>query len=275
MTRFNWTPEHSRILHRMAADGATSQDVADAVGCTTKLAYLRSKREGVTLKRVISPKFVWTPELEAVLVARYESEPAIDIAHDVGCSLSALYQRAYKLGCRKTTEFAREITRRRWAEGRHDASLEALEKGRGWNKGIKGSTGTRPACRKNHFRQGQMPYNHAPIGSLRIAGGHLQRKVGDFPKGQTRRNWAPVHRLVWEAAHGQVPAGHVVRFREGRHTTVEAEITPDRLECVTRRENMQRNSRHNRYPPELNQLIQLRGCMNRKINSRAREAQPK
>ena len=267
MTHFNWTSEHSRILRRMAADGANSQEVAAAIGCTTKLALSALQARGRHAQARDQPgKFAWTPEKEATLVARYESEPAIDIARDVGCSLSRCTSAHTKLGCRKTTEFAREITRRRWAEGRHDASLEALEKAAA-GTGVKGNTGLHLNCREP-LPPGQMPHNHAPIGSLRIAGGHLQRKVGDFPGNRKAQLGARaptgVGSRAWPGSCW--PCNSLPR---GRHTMVEAEITPDRLECVTRRENMQRNSRHNRYPPELNQLIQLRGCLNRKINSRA------
>ena len=60
-------------------------------------------------------------------------------------------------------------------------------------------------------------------------------------------------------------------FRPGRASTDEARIALDALELVSRAELMRRNSRHARYPPEVNQLIQLKGALNRKINARSKK----
>ena len=81
-----------------------------------------------------------------------------------------------------------------------------------------------------------------------------------------------VHRMVWEAAHGPVPEGHLVVFRPGQRTSVLGEITLERLDCITRAENCRRNSSH-RHGPELQRLAQLRGCITRQINARLRKRQ--
>jgi hypothetical protein len=88
--------------------------------------------------------------------------------------------------------------------------------------------------------------------------------------GYPPRDWQSAHRLVWIAANGPIPAGHVVRFKDGRHTTEVEKITIDALECITLAENMRRNSFCNNYPPEMVKLIQTRGHMNRMINKRQR-----
>lgn len=88
---------------------------------------------------------------------------------------------------------------------------------------------------------------------------------------QPVRRWIPVHRLVWEAAHGPIPSGHAVVFRPGQHSVDERAITLDKLELVTRAELMRRNSYHTNYPPELKKLVQLRGALVRKINHRSRK----
>ncbi len=46
-------------------------------------------------------------------------------------------------------------------------------------------------------------------------------------------------------------------------------ITLDRLECITRRENMARNTVHN-LPKELARLVQLQGAVKRQINKRSK-----
>lgn len=115
--------------------------------------------------------------------------------------------------------------------------------------------------------------NYVPIGGLRVTrDGTLERKVTDDPHIAPARRWVAVARLVWEAANGPIPKGHVVRFKDGMRTAEESEITVDRLECISRNENMRRNSYHN-YPQPIPQLIQLRGALNRKISNRTRKKQ--
>ena len=54
------------------------------------------------------------------------------------------------------------------------------------------------------------------------------------------------------------------------HTTEPDQITADRVECITRAENMRRNTYH-RYGPEVAKLVQLRGAINRQIRKREKE----
>lgn len=83
-----------------------------------------------------------------------------------------------------------------------------------------------------------------------------------------------MHRLVWEAANGPVPAGHIVVFKPGMRTVVLEEITLDRVELITRAENARRNHPRSR-DPELGRLVQLKGAITRQVNRIAREAQEK
>ncbi|MEI7446593.1 MAG: HNH endonuclease signature motif containing protein [Burkholderiales bacterium] len=132
-----------------------------------------------------------------------------------------------------------------------------------WSKGRK-LAGLIPVA-ETAFKPGHRPANYKPVGSHRIAaGGYLQRKVHDT--GYPPRDWVMVHRLVWEQAHGPIPAGHVVAFRPGRRTTVVEEITADALELISQAELMERN----RMPPELQKIVQLRSVITRVINQRSK-----
>jgi hypothetical protein len=139
-----------------------------------------------------------------------------------------------------------------------------------WNTGTKGLAGQHPNCKRHQFQKGSKSGRalrlEVPIGAERIVDGILQRKVNnDLPM---QRRWRSVHSLVWEEANGLIPPRHKVIFRLGQHTTISELITLDRLELVSNAELMLRNSYHNRYPPELRRLIQLRGVLNRKINQK-------
>lgn len=214
----------------------------------------------------------WTSAEDRKLRKLYRTLSAAECAVELGRTLSATAQRANTLGLHKSPEWVADRARQRWAEGRHERSREALAIGRGWNKGIRGSTGTHANCRRTQFKPGHLGGAAAdkiqPIGTLRIADGQLQKKMHNGRPFMSR--WVTVQRIVWEAANGPIPPGHVVVFKDGRVRTVEAEITLDKLELISRAENMRRNSYLTRYPKEVADLIRLRGALNRKINTRER-----
>lgn len=78
--------------------------------------------------------------------------------------------------------------------------------------------------------------------------------------------------LVWCEANGPLPKGHMVVFKAGRFSNQLEHITLDAVECITLAENMRRNSRHN-LPPEVNQLVSIKGAITRQVNRITREAQ--
>jgi len=136
-----------------------------------------------------------------------------------------------------------------------------------WNKGQSFDPGGRSA--ETRFKSGNKPQTWLPVGSTKLdKDGNLICKVSDT--GDKRADWVPVHRLAWVAANGPVPPGHIVVFRPGMHTTDPGQITADRVECISRAENMRRNTYH-RYGPEVAKLIQLRGAINRQIRKREKE----
>lgn len=207
----------------------------------------------------------WTKADLATLRKLYPEMSGPAVAERMGRGLPSIKNQAVKLGLRKSDAYF---------AGKPGA-FKAGHKP--WNKDKPGSTGTHPNCRKSWFKAGhlggQAARNYQRTGSLRIKDDLLERKVSDDPKLTACRKWRAVHRMVWEAANGPVPRGHVVVFKPGRKTHIESEITLDRVELITRAENMRRNSYHTRYPREVAQLIQLRGALNRKINNRTRNKQ--
>lgn len=219
----------------------------------------------------------WTPvELEC-LRRWYATEQSETIAQALGRTVGMVYQKAHALGLRKDIEVIAQMARERTTDPNHGSRAHRIQPGSApWNKGLPGSTGTHENSRAHHFKPGRPASeasNYLPIGSLRMSrDGYIERKVTDDHPVPARR-WVAEHRLVWEAAHGPIPADHIVIFRPGQRTTEAAQITLDRLELVSRAENMRRNSVHSRYPPELARLVQLRGALNRQINRKAREAQ--
>jgi len=196
------------------------------------------------------------------------------LAESMGRSLLAIYRMAGKLELRKSPGYMSEVNgpilRVVGAAHRFKPGQQV------WNKGKPGSTGMHPASRRNHYQPGTVNGRAAeivqPVGSLRVTkDGLLQRKIGT-QSGPSNLRWRSVHELVWIEANGPIPPGHVAVFLPGMHTNVEADITLERIELVSRAELMRRNSVH-RYGIEISRLAQLKGAIQRQINRRTRAAE--
>ena len=198
----------------------------------------------------------WTDAELARLKAFYPDVPAAKLAKAMGRSVRSVYAMANICGLHKSEAFLNSPLSGRVRPGQ--GGKTKFPKGNiPWNAGMKG---WKPkGSEKGHFKKGQMPHNHKPVGSTRISkDGYMEVKVKEPKK------WRAVHVLEWEKHNGKVPRGYIVVFKGDKLNT---DIS--NLELITRAENMRRNSHYNKYPPEISRLIQLRGAFNRQINQRA------
>lgn len=201
----------------------------------------------------------WTPEQDAQLIALHPNHRNGDIAKIMGITQDRVESRATHLGLKKDIELLREIGR---INTQHPNAIAARIKPGNvpHNKGIKGwRAGGRST--ETQFKPGQKPINTwKPIGHERIVdGGYLQRKMTDT--GDTRRDYVCVHHLIWIAANGPIPRGHIVVFRNGDKTDIRLE----NLELITKQENMKRNSVHN-WPKEILKVQQMKNGLMRRVN---------
>lgn len=188
------------------------------------------------------------------------------LATVLGRTVGQVASRALQLGLKKSA-----AQRSRDANGKDSRFQKGIVP---WNKGLHNVAGGRSA--ETRFKKGNRPSTWVPVGSYRVrrdpaALAYLERKVNDLP-GPNHVRWHPVHRLVWEEANGPVPAGHIVVFKRGCYSIKLEEITLDRIELITRRELMARNTIHH-MPPALADVARLRGRLTRAINDRAKEAE--
>jgi hypothetical protein len=222
-------------------------------------------------RQIAPPRRPWAPDEVALLCARYAEHRTADIAAQLGRPLKHVYSKATRLGLRKSAAFLqRDVSGRMLKGGALSVATQFKPGSVPWNKGKHYEALGRSI--DTQFKPGGTPHTWKPIGSLRInADGYLQRKCSDtrYPP----RDWVSIHRSVWEAANGPVPHGCVVVFVPGRKTTDEAAITPDAVECITRRQLMARNTLHALLPKPLAKLVQLRGALARQINRKAKQAQ--
>ena len=213
----------------------------------------------------------WTDAERVEVMRRYPHESTDAIAADLGRDADSVYYAAGKLGLKKTPEFLASEESTQFKTGHAPTQFKpGLVP---WNKGLPGSTGHHPNTKATQFKPGRRPEearNYRPIGSVRVTKyGYLERKVSDDPSLYPARRWVAVHRLVWEAVNGPVPKGWIVVFRPGMATTDPDLITIDRIEMITRAENMARNTIHARNE-ELRELSKLKYRLTRAVNKRIR-----
>lgn len=251
-----------------------------------RLAFLLKRSENAISQHArklgLTRRRFWTKAEIRILRKRFPHEPTKAVAHDLKRPWHLVAQKALALGLHKTRKYmateAKRISREhaltnpRMIAGRFKKGTIPPNKGQrrpGWSAGRMAET---------QFKKGRPAreaHNYVPIGTEKIdpKRNALVRKVTDDPNVFPVLRWQPVAKLVWEAANGPVPEGHVVRFRDGMKTLVSDEITLDRLELVSLAENMRRNTIHN-YPKEIADAMRARGVLNRVINRKLKESPP-
>lgn len=215
----------------------------------------------------------WTPGEDATLRDRYPHERTALVAATLGRSLSSVYQRVYSLGLLKTPEYlaspaagrtnGRQGIGSRFPKG-HVPANKGLRRP-GWGPGRMKATQF-----KAGERRGAAAANWRPVGTIATdAEGYQRIKVREARQGEAYgfgnvRVWPLMQRHVWAEAHGPIPAGHAVCFKDGNKTN----CALDNLELVSRRDLMKRNTVHN-LPKPLAETIQLLGALRRQIRKRA------
>lgn len=220
---------------------------------------MANPRSATTLRM----KQPWTPAEIRTVKRRYAHEPTADIARDLGRTVTTVYQRAGKLGLRKTAKYLASPAAHRLdgVKGMGSRFQPGLTP---WNKGTHWTAGGR--SKLTRFKKGnrslRWPVEDYPIGALRInTDGGLDIKVREGLLA-----WDSMARYVWTSERGPIPPGMVVRYHNGDQYDTRIE----NLELVTRAEHLRRNW-HDRYPKSIKQMVQLRGALQRQINKRERK----
>ena len=217
-------------------------------------------------------RYPWTDEERATVARLYPDANTERLAAHLGRSPRSVYQQAEAMGLKKSPEYFAGGGGSRWRTEDPRALLSCVATRftpghTAWNKGMKGLDLGGKATR---FCKGNKPQATRPVGSYRLNNdGHLQRKIGEA-SGNNSQRWRGVAELVWTAANGPLPPGHIVVFRPGQFTNVLEQITLERVECISRAENARRNHPRNQHP-EYGRLVQLKGAITRQVNRITRE----
>jgi hypothetical protein len=222
---------------------------------------------------ILPPKVFWTESEKDIVRQLYPHTTNAEIIKLLGRHTErSLYLMAKKMGIKKSPEYFKLHGAR--LDGVIGTESRFKAGSTPWNKGMHYFAGGRSA--DTQFKKGRKPEesrNYQPIGTLRISkDGYLERKISDDISVNPARRWQAVHRLVWEASNGVIPAGHLIVFKKGMFTNQIELLTVDRLECISRAENARRNSKWKSDPEMLN-LYRLKGQINRAVNRIKKESE--
>lgn len=219
-------------------------------------------------RNINAPRVQWTPERLAQLRSRYANEGAASITAALDVPLHSVYKKAADLGLKKSAEFLAGPGSGRAQPGEQRGAASRFAPGHvPASKGTKGKYGVHPNSRKTQFQRGHKLNGEMPLGTVVMrSNGYLMRKVGDH--GYPPWDWYMEHRARGEEAFGPVPLDHVIAFRDGNRLNLDI----PNLECISRADLAQRALIHS-YPPEVRQVIGLRGAITRRINQYERQQQ--
>jgi hypothetical protein len=204
---------------------------------------------------------VWTKEEIDALSRMYPDHFAKEIAGVLGRGVPSIYCKARELGLECNPE---KIRRAGLMSCNHPNNVAArFPKGNiPANKGKKMSPEQYAKCAGTMFKKGHICRNHRVVGSERVnVDGYIEIKVAEPNK------WMLKHRVIWEQVYGKIPKGHNVQFKN--HNPLDCRI--ENLYLISREEQMAKeNSFYAKYPKELQEIIHLKGVVNRAIHKAQR-----
>lgn len=200
---------------------------------------------------------MYTPNEDALLVERYANTLSSELAVIIGVSERSIYNRARKLGLRKSREHIVLIGK---MSSNHPDSIEhRFKKGHiPANKGQRMPDEIYAKCKATMFHKGNIPPNKVSVGTeiIESKDGYVKVKTAE------PNVWEYKHRLVWQENNGAIPEGFIIQFRNGNRTDCRIE----NLYMISRAEQLRtQNSLAARYPEELRSLIYLKGSLKRRI----------
>lgn len=209
-------------------------------------------------------KRIWTKEEINILLRDYE-DPNIftaDIAKRLNRTLSQVYQKSRAMGLKAPLERIRLAGK--LGTNHPNAVAHRFKKGSvPPNKGKKMSPEVYEKVKETMFKKGNSPVNHREVGSERInVDGYIETKVAE------PNVWRLKHRIIWEQHNGVIPAGYNVQFKN--RNTQDCRI--ENLYIISKSEQMRtENSLVARYPKEVQEVIRLKGVVNRVIHKREKD----
>ena len=199
----------------------------------------------------------WTQQEIDTLTRMYPNHYAREIADILGRGISSIHCKANSLGLESSLE---KIQRTGYETSKSPASIAArFQKGSvPLNKGKKVSPEVYSKIQPTMFKKGRTPVNHREVGAERVnVYGYIEIKVSE------PNSWRLKHRVMWEQVNGTIPRGYNVQFKN--HNPLDCRI--ENLYLISKAEQMAKeNSFYAKYPKEIQEIIRLKGVVNRAIH---------
>ena len=199
----------------------------------------------------------WTQEEIEILSRLYPNHYAREIAGILGRGISSIHCKANSLGLESSLE---KIQRAGYETSKSPASIATrFQKGSvPLNKGKKVSPEVYSKIQPTMFKKGHSPVNHREVGSERInVYGYIEIKVAE------PNRWRLKHQVMWEQVNGTIPRGYNVQFKN--HNPLDCRI--ENLYMISKAEQLRtENSLMARYPKKIQEIIRLKGVVNRAIH---------
>jgi hypothetical protein len=223
---------------------------------------INSKAKSLRLKK--DPEFFnrnpFTEKEIQYLKDHYSDIRSDIIAKKFNRPISSVYNKAYSLGLTKSEEFLASPESGMFIKGSTIGKEFRFKKGHiSANKGKKMSPELYKKCKPTMFKKGHLPHNTKQDGEISIR--HFNTGSPYFYIRLSLGNWKELHRFLWEKVNEPIPKGYNVVFKDGNQANCEIK----NLELISDAELMQRNTLHN-YPKDLQNLIQIKGALQRQIN---------
>ena len=263
--KFHWTKGAIKTLLWWTLDEKDAAAIAACLGCTKRTVRAMQVELGLKPKQ---KSRAWTEEEKALIRREYAGTETAKLAKRLKRPVGRVYWMADKLGIRKNHEFLSRQAKKKIPEGflagRYAAGHVPMNKGlrrSGWAPGRMAETQF-----KKGERRGQAAKNWVPVGSISVDTEHYWRvKVREAKPGESSgygntKVWPLLNRWIWEQAHGPIPPGHKIVFKDGNRGHCDLK----NLAIISNAEMMARNSVHN-LPHDLARVIQLTGALKRKL----------
>jgi hypothetical protein len=203
---------------------------------------------------------MWTDEDRELLRSRYADEPTEVIAFDLGRTARSVYAQVNLMGLKKSDAYLAKMalkSKLHLAGAAHRFAKGSVPA----NKGQKMPADQYAKAKATMFKKGDVPHNTKHDGAIAVridkrGNTYLWIRVG-------KSNWRMLHVHLWEEAHGAVPKGSIVVFKD--KNTMHCKL--ENLEQITKAENMKRNTIH-QYPQELKSTIKLLSKIKKTINEK-------
>ena len=208
---------------------------------------------------------LWSDRELARLRELYPRKSTKAVARALNRPLPSVNKQAFIMGLKKDPEYLGPMLRRMSRKlAVHGAPFRFPKGHVPENKGTRRPGWAPGRMRETQFKKGHVSARWDPeiyqVGALRVnADGYIDMKIKDGP-----RAWRQLHYILWEDAHGRVPKGRILRFKDGDKLNVDLA----NLELISRRENRLRNCIHRMYPKPLTLAILTLGQLKRRIREK-------